>query len=135
MPSFGKKSLEKLNELDPRLQEVLKEAIKIIDFTIVCGYRNEEDQKKAVAEGKSKVNFPNSKHNTSPSMAVDVAPYKPGVGIDWNDSKSFYYLAGIIMGIGLAKGIKLRYGGDFNRNGLIDDDKFKDLPHIEIDED
>jgi hypothetical protein len=129
MASFGKSSLEKLAELDPRLQEVLNEAIKIVDFTIICGTRSKEDQEKAFNEGKSKLHYPESKHNSSPSMAVDVAPYP----IDWSNAKGFCYLAGIIMGIAAAKGIKLRWGGDFNRDYIVGNDKFQDLPHLEID--
>lgn len=134
MPSFGKGSLVKLNELDPKLQEVLNEAIKVIDFTIICGHRNQIDQDKAVAEGKSKTKWPNSKHNSIPSKAADIMPYLPVKGIDWNDKASLCYLIGIVKGIAVAKGIKLRCGVDFNRNGIITDDSFFDGPHVELEE-
>lgn len=128
MASFGPKSLIKLAELDPRLQEVLNEAIKIIDFTIICGHRNKEDQEAAVKGGFSKVHFPNSKHNSLPSKAVDVAVYP----IDWDDIKSFSYLAGIIVGIGAMKGYKITWGADWDRDGKTSDEKFIDAPHLEI---
>lgn len=128
MYSFGKKSLDKLKELDPRLQEVLNEAIKLMDFTILVGHRNEEDQNKAAAEGKSKLKWPNSAHNSLPSKAVDVAPYP----IDWNDRERFTYLAGIIVGIAHSKGYELTWGGDWNRDGNLKDNNFDDLPHFQI---
>jgi hypothetical protein len=130
MYKFGKKSLDKIATLDPRLQEVLHEAIKLVDFTVLEGHRDQATQDKYFAEGKSKLKWPNSKHNKAPSLAVDVAPWP----ISWENREQFAYVAGIIMGIGLAKGIKMRWGGDFNRNGRIDDEKFIDMPHIEIDE-
>lgn len=119
MPSFGTKSKERLAEIDPRLQEILNEAIKIMDFTVLCGHRGEVEQNKAFAEGKSKLQFPESKHNKTPSLAVDIAPYP----IDWNDIKRFEYLCGIIEGIAHMKGIKVRMGRTFS---------FKDYPHIEL---
>ena len=71
---------------------------------------------------------PNSKHNTNPSDAFDFMPYP----VDWKDTKQFSYIAGIIIGIGLAKGIVLRWGGDWNQNGKINDERFLDFGHIEF---
>lgn len=94
MPTFGT-GKRHLATLDPRLQLLMRAAIKHVDFTITCGFRNQADQDKAFAEGKSKVKWPDGKHNSNPSKAVDVAPYP----IDWNDAEAFTYLKGIIKGI------------------------------------
>ena len=128
MPVFGKSSRERLSQVHPDLVEVLEEAIKHYDFAILCGHRGKEEQDKAVAEGKSKSPWPTSKHNSLPSMAVDVAPYP----IDWSDSGAFGHLAGFIEAIALQKGVKIRWGGDWNRNGRTKDESFMDLPHIEL---
>lgn len=128
MPSFGKASEERLATCDPRLQSVLREAIKHRDFTILCGFRDEAAQNDAVAKGNSKTPWPNSKHNRQPSLAVDIAPYP----IDWTDTGSFSYLAGYIVRIGDELGVKLRWGGDWNQNGKTKDEKFLDMPHIEL---
>lgn len=131
MPVFGRASQERLATLHPDLQGVLIEAIEHRDFVIVCGHRNEADQNKALAEGKSKVAFPNSKHNSMPSLAVDIAPYT-GRAIDWNDAKAFAALAGFVCGIAAARGVKLRWGGDWNSDGATSDERFVDLPHLEV---
>ena len=131
MPKFGNKSLEKLKTCDPRLQDILHEAIKIFDFSVLEGHRDEETQNRLVKEGKSKLEWPKSKHNPFPSKAVDIAPYP----INWSDKGSFYILAGIVFGIAHEKGIKLRWGGDWDGDWSRSDQTFHDLPHLEIVED
>lgn len=132
MPTFSKSSLDKLATCDRRLYDICSAAIMLTDFVVVCGHRDKAAQDKAVAEGKSKTPYPQSKHNKTPSEAVDLALYKNG-GIDWNDRKGFEELANVILKVAGQQGVKLRWGGDFNRNGNLKDDKFVDLPHFEID--
>lgn len=128
MPSFGPKSEEQLLTCDPRLQRVLREAIKHREFSVLCGHRDKAAQDEAVAKGNSKSPFPTSKHNRVPSLAVDIAPYP----IDWTDSLAFALLAGYILRIGDELGISLRYGADWNKDGKSKDERFLDLPHIEL---
>lgn len=130
MAKFGARSLAELRTLDPRLQSILTEVIKYIDFTIICGHRGQAEQDKVYAEKKSKVKWPNSKHNTLPSKAVDIAPYP----IDWNDEVRFARLMGHIERVAYEQGVKIRLGLDFNRNGRSNDESFLDFPHVELDE-
>ncbi len=130
MPRFGKKSKAKLEEVDERLVRVLDKAIEYKDFTILTGHRGKDEQNLMVKEGKSKLSWPKSKHNGKPSKAVDIAPYP----IDWNDTKRFAHLAGLVQGIGLSMGINIRWGGDWDRDGETKDNTFNDLPHLELDE-
>lgn len=133
MFKFGEHSLKILSEIHPSLQLVLNEAIKVIDFSIICGRRNKKDQDKAFTEGKSKLEWPNSKHNVEVpllSRAVDISPYRNG--LQWNDKEGFTYLAGIIKGIAHLKGIPIRWGGDFNRDNDLHNDRFVDMPHFEL---
>jgi hypothetical protein len=133
MPNFGSASRRRRETLDPRLQEIADDAIKIFDFTIVCGHRNQEDQEKAFNEGKSKLHWPDSKHNSSPSKAVDLAPYDPELKqIDWNNRDRFIMLAGIIMGVAQQKNIRIRWGGDWDSDTFMRDHSFQDLPHFEL---
>lgn len=133
MPTFGKSSQEKLATCHPDLQRLFNEVIKYFDCTVTCGFRNQKDQDAAYAAGKSEKKWPYGKHNSTPSMAVDVAPYNaPSNPIDWSDASRFYYFAGWVMGIAKMMGIKIRYGGDFNMNTQVKDEKFKDLPHFEL---
>ena len=134
MPKFSRQSLEALGTCDSRLQDILKEVIKVFDFTVVEGFRTKERQDFAVANGKSKTPWPTSKHNHVPSKAVDITPYP----IDWSDIESahlrYAYLAGFVMSEAIRQGVKLRWGGDWNRNKDTRDETFLDLPHFELDE-
>ena len=75
MPRFGKRSNVNLASCDERLQKVFNEVIKHVDCSVLEGHRGEERQNKLQEEGKSKVRYPDGRHNASPSNAVDVAPY------------------------------------------------------------
>ena len=128
MYKFGEASQERLNTCHPKIQEILEEAIQIVDFSVLCGVRREEEQNNLFHSGMSKVQYPNSKHNSIPSLAVDIAPYP----IDWNDTKRFTHLIGIIRGIAHMKGIEIRCGIDWDRDGDITDHSFMDYPHFEL---
>jgi peptidoglycan L-alanyl-D-glutamate endopeptidase CwlK len=136
MPTFSKQSLGKLATCDQRLQDILNEAIKIVDITVIQGFRNKFDQDAAVASGHSKVNWPNGRHNSLPSRAVDIAPYHMGVGIDWSDLIAFGRMMGVVQAIAHAKGVRLRFGldwdGDFRSVGPDPDESFLDAPHVEL---
>ncbi len=136
MPSLSNLSQQRLLTCDPRLQEVLNEAIKYVDFTILCGHRGAEEQNEAYAKGASTKQWPNSKHNRLPSVAVDVAPWFPDVKIDWKDIAAFARLAGYIQRIADERGIKLRWGGDWDGDwrtvGRDPDERFLDAPHLEL---
>lgn len=120
MPSFSKQSLDRLTTCDIRLQELFLEVIKHRDCSILEGHRPKDRQDQAVADGKSKTPWPNSKHNKSPSLAVDVMPYP----IDWNDKPRLIEFAGFVQGIAAGMGIGIRWGGHFK--------SFFDGPHWEL---
>ncbi len=127
MPKLSERSLDILSSCHDELKQVLMEAIKIYDFTVLEGHRGETAQTIAVESGHSKTPWPESKHNKMPSLAVDIAPYP----LDWTDWKRFYYLAGIIMATAAALRIDLRWGGNWD-GGDLDHQKFYDLPHFEL---
>lgn len=128
MYKFGKQSTKRLNTLCLPLQHILNMAIKEYDFTILEGHRDKETQNRYYDEKKSKLKFPDSKHNSYPSYAVDIAPYP----IIWDDRERFVYLAGLIKGIAHTLGYRVRWGGDFNMNNNFKDQEFQDLVHFEI---
>lgn len=110
----------------------------IMDFSVTCGVRSKEDQDKAFREKKSKVRYPNSKHNLKPgqewSLAVDIIPYfpNPNKRYDWNDLLAFARLAGVIFAVAHRHGIELRWGGDWDMDFQSLDQDFNDLPHFEL---
>ena len=128
MPKFGKRSKERLETCDNRLQLVFNEVIRYVDCSILEGHRSGERQNKLFEEGKTKVKYPNGRHNANPSRAVDVAPYP----IDWDDRERFHLFAGFVIGVAQNMGINLRWGGDWIRNFEVDDNNFDDFPHFEL---
>lgn len=128
MPRFGKRSKESLATCDKRLQEVFNEVIKHVDCSVLEGHRSGERQNKLYDEGRTKVKFPNGRHNASPSRAADVTPYP----IDWKDRERQTLFAGFVLGIANGMGINLRWGGDWDQDFLVQDNKFDDFPHFEI---
>ena len=128
MAKFSKSSLDKLKTCDKRLQLVFNEVIKTVDCSVLEGHRGEQRQNKLYDEGKTKLKFPNGRHNASPSRAVDVVPYP----IDWEDRERFHLFAGFVLGIAKQLGVNLRWGGDWNINWFVDDNNFDDFPHFEL---
>jgi hypothetical protein len=128
MPKFSKKSKKILSTCHEDLQLLFEIVIKEFDCTIICGYRGRYKQIVAFKRGYSKKQYPNSKHNESPAMAVDVIPYP----IDWGDKERMYYFAGYVKRVALELGLKIRWGGDWNSDNVVNDQKFIDLPHFEL---
>ena len=128
MPQFSNKSKELLSTCDEKIQEICSLAIEIMDFTIITGYRGQAQQDEDFTAGRSKLKWPNGKHNSMPSRAVDIAPYP----IDWNDTARFYVLAGIMLSIAHSRAIALRWGGDWNGDFNLKDNIFKDVGHFEL---
>ena len=128
MPKYSDRSKKRLLEAHVELQEVFNEVIKHFDNTIVTGKRSKIEQDAAFRSGRSKVKFPNSKHNSTPSLAIDAAPYP----IDWNDRERFTLFAGYVLGIASSRGIRLRWGGDWDMDTQVKDNSFDDLLHFEI---
>lgn len=128
MPAFGDDSKKKLAECDLVIRRLMNEVIKHFDCKILVGYRGALEQNEAFAQGKSKLQFPQSKHNVFPSAAVDVAPYP----IDFSDLRRFYYFAGVVKGTAASMGIQLRWGGDWDSDNEVKDNSFNDLVHFEL---
>lgn len=131
MPSFSKHSLARLETCDDRLIAICNRVIQAFDFTVVEGYRSNEDQDIMYNTGRSKLRAGMSRHNRAPSMAVDVAPYRNG-GIDWDSREHFFMLAGHMFQAASELGVKLRWGGDWDGDLDFKDQSFNDLPHFEI---
>lgn len=127
--SFGTISKQRLARAHPLLQKLANEAIKHTGFMVGDTNRGRVAQEKAFKEHKSKVHFGDSAHNWDPSVAYDLIPFP----IDWNDSKRFIKLQlEFIKPIAKDLGIPIRQGCDWNMNGILTDEHFVDLPHVEL---
>ena len=128
MPRYSNKSKERLASCDERLQDVFNEVIKYVDCSILEGHRSKERQNKLYDENRTKVKYPNGRHNSSPSKAVDVTPYP----VDWEDRERQTLFAGFVIGIARGMGIRLRWGGDWDMDFHVMDNRFDDFPHFEV---
>lgn len=134
MPKFGTVSLSRLTTCHPDLQVLFSTVVEKFDCSVICGYRDQVAQTEYFLNKKSEVEYPNSKHNSYPSMAVDVAPYP----VEWDDTHRFYYFAGQVMAVAAAlygqgkMEHKVRWGGDWDSDTQVKDNKFNDLVHFEL---
>lgn len=142
--SLGKTSLDRLNTCHTDLQVIFVEVDNRLllmgrDHVVFCGHRDKDAQEKAFAEGKSQKCWPDSKHNTLPSNAVDAGPYfKDLKNTDWGDRLAFSQYAGIVLATAnelyVSKKVshKLKWGGDWDADGRSNDHNWVDLPHFEL---
>lgn len=130
---YGSASETKLSEVHPLLKKVMRDALDtgIMDISIIEGHRNEARQNRLYDIGKSKKQWPDSKHNKMLSEAVDATPYIDGE-ISW-DKNHCYVLAGIVLACAARRGVKVRWGGCWSGNPAnIGQQSFEDLCHYEI---
>lgn len=134
MPSFGARSRRNLSECHGDLQMLFNEVIKHFDCAVIEGHRPQEEQDRAFHAGKSKLKWPDSRHNATPSMAADVVPWP----VDWNDHRRFYHFGGFVRATAAqlyqADEMihRIRWGGDWDGDTTWKDQSFHDLPHFEL---
>jgi peptidoglycan L-alanyl-D-glutamate endopeptidase CwlK len=128
MPTFGKRSMGALGSAHPDLRRLFTEVVKHFDCAVLEGHRDEETQNRMLADGKSQLPWPRSKHNAFPARAVDVVPYP----IDWSDTQRMHLFAGFVKGVAVQLGIGIRWGGDWDSDTEVKDERFRDLPHFEL---
>lgn len=122
--SYGPSSRARIAELDPRLQRLLRAYAaavgKALDISVTCGHRGEAEQRAAfrAKPQRSRKDWPDSAHNRTPSLAVDIAPYP----IDWEDEDRFLRVQAVIRTTARVENIALK--------PLIS----WDLPHVELDD-
>lgn len=123
---FSQRSEENLIGVHKDLVKVVRKALELseIDFTVIEGVRSKAKQKRLYIQGATKTL--NSRHLTG--HAVDIVPYP----LDWNDAVAFGKLAKAMFAAAKELKVAIRWGGDWNRNGRSDDEKFYDGPHFEL---
>lgn len=146
MPTFGTTSRARLVTCDPRLQRIFTDVVARFDCTIVCGHRTVEEQQHLYASGRTRAGpiltkidgvTALSKHNHSPSLAVDVVPWFKGRAV-WGESEPerrlIYHFAGYVRRTAEMLGFPLRWGGDWDGDFDLTNQTFFDLPHFELEE-
>ena len=131
---WGLKSRLVYKTLDSRLQHYLDRSLQeVADISLVCGHRTQKEQNIAYysTPQRSKLAWPDGKHNKLPSLAVDFQPY-PMPSRPEKLWASLAYTAGRIIQMAAEDGIIIRWGGDWDADGDLTDQTFDDLFHLEI---
>lgn len=155
MTHYSRRSLTRLRTCHPDLEKLFLEVDKHWANTILEGKRTVEQQRANVAKGVSKTM--DSRHLDDPSNAVDAAPDP----LSWpkmhehlaellshlsaqerrqmtkhileyaKQMARWYYFAGFVLGAAKQMGIDIRWGGDWDSDRDIHENRFDDLPHFE----
>lgn len=131
MSDYNKLSLERLESCHEKLRDLWCAAKEITPILVTCGYRNEIDQNEAFANGTSTLKWPDSKHNSFPSKAIDCCPLINGQPM-LHDREQIIKMAGVIITCAKIKSIPIRWGGDWRNEGSIGAHKPVDLYHFEL---
>lgn len=149
MSGFAPNSLDEIGTLVPELAKVLlrARAWSKVPFEVSKGggARTIDKQREHFIAGRSKVNpdayatkealYAAAKHVVGPgcplSRAVDL--FVPGQPAGAYDKNALCYLAGIMQAAAASLGIEIRWGGDWDKDGLLmEAGSFQDLPHFEL---
>lgn len=158
MPRFSQKSFIKLATCHISLVKLFAEVVKNFDCTILEGRRDQLTQEKYFNEGKSKLHYPDSKHNAEPpnkSIAIDVIPYPidwqfendiliPAVAVNYPHNEAIIDMdvvhnierwamfGGFVKGVASQMGIEIIWGGDWDSDNQLSNQKFDDWVHFEL---
>ena len=124
--SFSKRSLERMDGIDPRLIEIAHRALQIsnIDFGIpeYGGIRTEDEQMRLCAAGKSKCDGVIRKSYHQSGKAIDVYAHM-GTHASW-DREHLAIVACAMLQAAAALGYPLEWGGNWK--------SWQDMPHFEL---
>jgi peptidoglycan L-alanyl-D-glutamate endopeptidase CwlK len=146
MYTFSNNSKSKLDTCHPDLIKIMELAISRskVDFGVSEGNRSLARQNELYRQGKSKINgtTKKGKHNSVPSMAVDIFAYHKDYVTRKKlvyDRVHLAYIGGIVEScaqelLKLRKiKHKIRWGANWDSDGVIDyDQSFDDYPHFEL---
>lgn len=135
MAHYGAKSLGELSTCHADLQAVGHRVVTTYDHSVLEGRRSWERQGVLYLQGASQLQAGQSRHNapteddtTWLSRAFDIVPYP----IDWDDLERFRRFGHFVLGVAYGMGIELVWGGDWDRDWNLRDQRFNDLPHFEM---
>lgn len=136
---FSKTSLNNLTKVHPLLVAVVVSALNksSVDFKVIEGVRTKERQAELYAQGRTKAGqvvtwTMNSRHfineSTGFGHAVDLlpAPY------DWKDLANFDAVAKAMFAAADELGVKIRWGRDWDGDGIVGEKGETDSPHFEL---
>jgi peptidoglycan L-alanyl-D-glutamate endopeptidase CwlK len=136
MNKWSEKSRIQRETIHPELKLLADVMLQIHDCSLLQGFRGEEEQNNAYYMNNSKLKWPESKHNKTPSLAMDLAPYIKGQSY-W-DREQVLFFAGMVVAVadvlyeqGNMK-YRIRWGGDWDSDNNFKEHSFFDGIHFEL---
>ena len=113
---LSERSMAKLEGVDSRMQDVVKEAITLtkIDFGVICGMRTEDEHRELVSKGASKTMM--SKHLDG--LAVDLMAYI-GARASW-ELNLYDDIADAMAEAARNNNVKIRWGAAWHVDSIAD---------------
>ena len=129
--SLTPRDRKRLEGVNADLVRVVEMAAGMVPIMVIEGLRTRERQAELYALGRTKPGNPvtwtlASKH--CDGLAVDIGP----VPLDWDDRKGFLAIAGAMFVSAQRVGVSLRWGGDWDGDGIYGERGESDLPHFEL---
>lgn len=138
MFSLGTRSRANLAGVHPDLVRVVERAIELTaqDFTVIEGVRTIERQRQLYAQGRTQPGpvvtwTMHSRHFAGPDgygHAVDVVPWP----VDWSSPAKFDAIAQAMFDAAAELGVSIRWGADFDQDGIPRERGEVDSPHFEL---
>ena len=132
-----------LAQAHPAWATIISAALNFIDLQVMESLRGKDRQDALKADGKSKLAYPEGRHNRTldPKLkeksldysdAVDLVVYP--FGYTERGPKQIIFAAGIIVATAKSLGYTVRWGGDWNMDGEMNDRRgdFYDAWHFEL---
>lgn len=133
---WGTKSRRALGTVDDDIVRVftIVLSLNLMDVSAIEGVRDRETQNSYFRTGRSRVQWPNGKHNIinigDKAQALDAAPFVNG-DVSWKKEHCIF-LAGLVLAVARIERVPMRWGGNWDMDGEpITDQDFQDLVHFE----
>lgn len=135
---FGSRSENNFRGVNDKLVKVARLALHIsnVDFSVIEGVRTVERQRELFAQGRSAPGqivtwTMHSKHIDG--NAIDLLPINPATGRgDWNFREGFQEVRDAMFAAADHLDIAIRWGADWNGNGVDHERGESDTPHFEL---
>ncbi len=135
---LGSRSETNLIGVHYELVNVVKLALLIseVDFSVIEGLRTIERQRELFAKGRSapgRIVTWTMKSKHIDGLAVDLLPINPATGKgDWNFAAGFKEISSAMFAAAERLDVAIRWGSDWNRNGIAGEKGEIDSPHFEL---
>ena len=137
MFEFSQRSEQRLHGVKPGLVNVVRLALgrSPVDFMVIEGFRTLARQQELYAQGRTtpgKIVTWTMKSKHLDGSAVDIAPVDDSGKILWDDLHAFDQMAAAMFAAAQELDIPIRWGADWDQDGVPRERGETDSPHFEL---